>query len=457
MTETSLGEVPARTASTSSLSIYRAVWRWHFYAGLLALPFLIILAVTGAAYLFKDEIDNFVYRDFKQVEVQSVERAAPSTLIDAALAAYPGNAVKYQPPADPESAAEITVKTAGEKFSVFVNPYSGQVLGDIPDKGSVMEVVRQLHSLAWFGPVANGIIEIVGGWAILLVGTGIYLWWPRKREGGAEGGVVTVRGNRRQRVFWRDLHAVTGIFVGAFIVFLAVTGMPWSVVWGSYVNQWANGSNYGYPSGVRTDVPMSDEHLAHMSATSWSLEQARVPESVPVGAGPIGLDSAVAIFDRLGMAPGYAISLPGGPTGVYSALAYPDDLSLQRVVHLDQYTGKPLIDMSYADYGPLGKALEWGVNVHMGQEFGVANQILMLLVCVAIVLLSVSAGVMCWKRRPSRSLGVPPLPADRRILRGVLVILMIGGVLFPLVGISLIVMAVLDYLLVAGRRRLRTV
>ena len=88
----------------------------------------------------------------------------------------------------------------------------------------------------------------------------------------------------------------------------------------------------------------------------------------------------------------------------------------------------------------------------MGQEFGLANQILMLLVCMAIVLLSVSAGIMWWKRRPGRSLGVPPLPADRSVLRCVLAILMIGGVLFPLVGGSLVVMAILDYLLVAGRR-----
>ena len=39
-------------------SLYRAVWRWHFYAGLLVLPFLIWLAVTGAAFLFQKEIDG---------------------------------------------------------------------------------------------------------------------------------------------------------------------------------------------------------------------------------------------------------------------------------------------------------------------------------------------------------------------------------------------------------------
>jgi hypothetical protein len=104
------------------------------------------------------------------------------------------------------------------------------------------------------------------------------------------------------------------------------------------------------------------------------------------------------------------------------------------VGHLDQYTGKPLIDMSFADYGPLGKGLEWGINVHMGQEFGLANQLFMLAVCIAIVLMSVSAGVMWWKRRPRGGFGVPPLPSDRRVLRGVVGILAVGGVLFPLVG-----------------------
>ena len=122
-------------------------------------------------------------------------------------------------------------------------------------------------------------------------------------------------------------------------------------------------------------------------------------------------------------------------------------MALQRVIHLDQYSGKPLIDMSYADYGPLGKALEWGINVHMGQEFGVANQIVMLAACFAIVLLCVSALVMWWKRRPQGSLGVPPLPAEKATLRVVVALLAIGGLIFPLVGLSLIVMVMIDAVL----------
>ena len=145
------------------------------------------------------------------------------------------------------------------------------------------------------------------------------------------------------------------------------------------------------------------------------------------------------------------MALPSSPTGVYSGSVYPDDLAQQRVVHLDQYSGRSLVDMSYADYGPMGRWLEFGINTHMGQQFGLANQILLLAVCGGIVLLAVSGGVMWWKRRPSRSMGVPPMPADRRVFRGLLAILAVGGVLFPLTGASLLVMLALD----TAIRRLR--
>ncbi|WP_275286106.1 PepSY-associated TM helix domain-containing protein [Halomonas elongata] len=437
--------------SHKSNDVYRAVWRWHFYAGLIAIPFLITLAVTGALYLFKDEIDHWLHADLMRVQAQESVMVSPQAQRDAALASVEGEAFRYVPSSGAERASEIDVRRPdGARVAVFVDPYSGEVTGDMPYQGSVMWTIRQLHSLNFFGANASMIIEIVAGWSILLVLTGLYLWWPR----GRRGGVMSVRGRPRKRVFWRDLHAVTGLFVGGFLLFLAVTGMPWSTVWGSKVNELANGHNFGYPDGVRVNVPMSEERLAENTETSWSLEQAQLPASADSPAPSIGLDRAVAAFDALGLAPGYAVSLPSGPNGVYTGSIYPDDLSHQRVVHLDQYSGEPLLDMSYADYGPLGRGLEWGVNVHLGQQYGLANQLILALACAGIVLLCVSSGVMWWKRRPTGRLGVPPEPDDPKRLRGVLALLAIGGVIFPLVGASMIVMAVVDGL-VRQRKRQR--
>jgi len=448
------------------VDVYRAVWRWHFYAGILVIPFLILLAITGGLYLFHSEIESAWYHDLKHVQTASTPALAPSALTAAALQAHPGTLAKYLPPATPDAAAQVVIKPpAGANLSVYVNPYDGQVLGAVSERDTLMWTIRRLHSLDYFGPVANGAIEIAAGWSILLVLTGIYLWWPR----GRKQGVISVRGTPAKRVFWRDIHAVTGVIVGFFILFLALTGMPWSVVWGAKINQWANGSNFGYPAGVRVALPMSDEHLAHMGPTTWSLEQARVPESTnhhavaepemhpptigqPQMGQPIGLDAAVDTFKHLGLAPGYAINVPQRPTGVYTASVYPNDLTRQRVVHLDQYTGQPLLDMSYADYGPLGKTLEWGINVHMGQEFGLANQLILLAACLAIVLMCVAAVVMWWKRRPAGSMGVPPMPVMRGALRGVMILMIIGGVVFPLVGASLLIMLALDLFLQQRRK-----
>ena len=441
MTDATNGAIAPQAAAPRAAPIsnlYRAVWRWHFYAGLLVLPFMISLAITGAIYLYHNEIDRWVHADFLQVTPQA-QTLAPSQILDAALAAQPGTALKYTDPATDDASAQITIQPEnGPRMAAFVDPYTAKVLEVRPDRSTIGWTVRKLHSLSFFGATPRMLIEIVAGWAILLVLTGIYLWWPRGQKG-----VLSVRGTPARRVFWRDLHAVTGIFAGFFIIFLALTGMPWSSVWGDKVNEWANGRNFGYPAGLRIDVPMSDEHLNHIAKTAWSLEQAQIPEVTPAGT-PIGIDAAVATFDRLGLHRGYSVALPTKPSGVYSGSVYPDDLSQQRVIHLDQYSNTPLIDMSYADYGPLGRGLEWGINTHMGQTFGALNQILLLIVCASIVLLAVSAGMMWWKRRPAGSLGVPPLPSDRRVFVGLFVLLGLGGLLFPLTGLSMLVMIALD-------------
>ncbi|MGO8189814.1 PepSY domain-containing protein, partial [Rhizobium leguminosarum] len=44
--------------SADGVSLYRAIWRWHFFAGLLVVPFLLNLAVTGSLYLFRQGSDR---------------------------------------------------------------------------------------------------------------------------------------------------------------------------------------------------------------------------------------------------------------------------------------------------------------------------------------------------------------------------------------------------------------
>jgi uncharacterized iron-regulated membrane protein len=114
------------------------------------------------------------------------------------------------------------------------------------------------------------------------------------------------------------------------------------------------------------------------------------------------------------------------------------------VIHLDQYSGKALIDIGYADYGIAGKATEWGVSLHTGRQFGLVNQLVMLLGCVAIAILAVSAIVMWWKRRPSGRLAAPARQDADSLARTVVAIAVVLGLLYPLLGASMVVALAID-------------
>lgn len=434
----------AENASVGT-GLYRAVWRWHFYAGLLCLPFMILLAVTGGLYLFQNELNRVIYRPLMVVASQSTQSLKASDLIARAQMAVDGAAVRFVPAASPTDAVEIGIKGSDKVTrSVYVNPYSGDVLGAIGDNDKVMWIVRKLHSLKYFGAALERVIEIVGGWAIILVITGFYLWWPRNQTGG----IVTVRGEPKKRVFWRDLHAVTGAFAGLFIFFLAFTGMPWSGYWGNNFNNFVNNNGMGYPPEFWDEVPKSTVPMKEaMTEAPWTLSNQPMPVSENHGAAAIGIDKAIAIFNERGISKGYTIDLPGGEDGVYSASAFGGTAVQERVIHLDQYTGKPLFDGDFASIGIGAKGIEWGISVHMGREFGLLNKLIMASACIGIILMSVAAILMWWKRRPAGSLGAPRYPSDLRINRGILVIAAGIGILYPLVGASLIVMLLIDKLL----------
>lgn len=446
---------PAPSASPPS-ALYRRVWRWHFYAGLICLPFLALLATTGALYLYKDPIESLVYRPLLFVPATASQRQAldPEALVARAQAAVPGEPVRFVAPAHAGRSAEVGVRTDAGVVGVFLDPSDGRVLGHLRDDRRLMEVVKRVHSLAIAGPVANHWIEIVAGWAIVLVVSGVFLWWPR----GRKGGVVSLRGRPAQRLWWRDLHAVVGVFAGAAIVFLAVTGMPWSAFWGQQFGRLANEWGVGLPAYV-WGKPQSSVPLASMGDVPWTLAQAPLPQSAHhadsnaaghassahPGAGlSIGLNQALGTFERLGLPADTPVGLPAGPQGVYTAMSMPDDTTAKRVVHLDRYTGAVLADVGYADFGIVGRATEWGISIHTGRQFGWINQLVMLAGCLAIVALAVSAAVMWWKRRPAGRLGAPPRHASDSAAKGAIAVAIVLGLFYPLLGASMLAALLID-------------
>ena len=89
---------------------YRAVWRWHFYAGLVCIPFLIVLSITGAIYLFRPQVEAWIDRPYDSLAVEGSPQGADKQ-VHAALEAVPGSSFSsYEMPQDEHAAARVIVR-----------------------------------------------------------------------------------------------------------------------------------------------------------------------------------------------------------------------------------------------------------------------------------------------------------------------------------------------------------
>lgn len=427
--------------------LYAAIWRWHFYAGIIFAPLIIMLAVTGAIYLYKPQIENWIYKDYYYIQAGQ-QKMTPSKQIAEVKKVYPEAIItRYQPSFKPDRTAEVGLQNGNQSFTVFVNPYDGKIVGQLNDADRLMDKIEKLHGELMIGTVGDRLVELAACWAIILLITGMYLWWPRERK--SLFGSFIPRLTKGKRLFWRDIHAVTALWLSAFVTLLIITGLPWSGLMGDWISKVATATNTGYPEFAFAWGPKPESNIPTKDVANvpWAAEQLPVPDSSS-GIQPISIEQVMKIAEAKKVHPGYAITFPEGEKGVYTVSVSPDQPEDQATLHLDQYSGKVLADLRFKDYGPLAKAISIGIALHEGHYFGFWNQLLCLLTCVGLIGIAVSGLIMWWKRRPQGKLGAPTLPKNFKMMRGLGVMIIALGILFPLVGISLLVALLLDFLVI---------
>lgn len=163
------------------------------------------------------------------------------------------------------------------------------------------------------------------------------------------------------------------------------------------------------------------------------------------------IDTVVAAARARGIAPGFALSIPADPSAAIVADVYPARPEDQRVMYFGRQSGALIKDVGYKDYGWGARAVETGVQLHMGRYFGWANQYLMLLACIAVITMAISGIVMWARRRGARRLAAPAL-SFRGMSRGVAATLILLACILPAFGASLLALLVVERL--AARRGL---
>ncbi|AFM16671.1 putative iron-regulated membrane protein [Mycolicibacterium chubuense NBB4] len=485
---------PVTSTRRADAAVLRRIWRLHFWVALFAAPVLVVLALSGLVILYSQPIDHLLNRNLlvvaegsrtipldEQVAVAQQQVGADYRL-DAVTppdAANHSTRVDFLPanaPGYPQGESNLT--------EVFVNPYTGEYLGQRSALSGLVGLANQTHRM--FGndgpkillpslghlvnpsdypnatiPVGLGNLwmEVTAVWILVLLGSGLYLWWPRAIEGAKP--VLKVRWHKGGRIRWRDMHALTGVIIAVILICYILSGLTWSRYWGE---NWRAFSATVAP-GLSVDAPSTPATMGDYDRLGRRIAWAATNDPVYASqsGGPVAVPLSLADIDRIAkdehMVPGYAIIPPTNSTadgettyGSYAVVnAWPQRLSEQRTLYLDQFTGQTIANATAAQDGALSRATSFGIAMHMGNQMGVLTRISATVACLGVLTMIATGLLMWWKRRPAGTTGLPShanaatrAETPRRARVAVAVIAVALGVLYPAFGVSLLVVVAVE-------------
>lgn len=438
--------------------------RLHFYIGLFVAPFIFIAALSGTLYVLTPQLENVLYKD--ALFVQPGEHAQPLSAQITAARAYAGEqqriyAVRPAPGASDTTRVQFSDPALGasQSRSVFIDPYTLQVKGDMTVYGTsgvlpLRMTLDLLHSSLLLGDVGRNYSELAASWLWVAALGGVLLWLgtrPRRKA-------TTARG---RFAFSRHWHITLGLTLLLGLLFFSVTGLTWSQWAGGNIDRWRTELNWLTPqvsTALNHDEPEmpANPHADHQSMPGMDMSTM----AMPVQRGPVNV--ADSDWDRVLNAARVA-----GIAAAKVELRQPKNADKAWTVseidrswptQVDAVAVNPhnftIVDHVYFDRFPLvAKLTRWGVDAHMGVLFGVANQLLLAAFGLGLCTMIVLGYRMWWLRRPPQAETSPTqtLTAAWLVLphyaKAACLLLAVSlGYALPVMGVSLLAFLLVDIL-----------
>ncbi|WP_051165707.1 PepSY-associated TM helix domain-containing protein [Amycolatopsis orientalis] len=377
--ESRTGPAPA----TGWAAIRPLVLRLHFYAGVFVGPFLLVAALTGIAYVWTPQLEQAVYSHELHVPAAAGALPLDRQVLVARGRVPDGKIIGLRPAPSATDTTQVIFDRPGlapsYRYTVFVNPHDGEVRGALETYGSgqalpVRGWIDTLHRNLHLGDFGRLYSELAASWLWVITLAGAALWLGRRRRLRA---VLLPSAGKPGRARLRSWHGSTGLWIAAGLLFLSATGLTWSLHAGANI----------------TDL---------RSSLDWTTP------SVPAGApspGDVGWQAVRDATARAGLSDPVEIRPPsdGGYVVQQVGRGWP---SRQDSMAVDPGTGKITGTLRFADYPLAAKLSRWGIDAHMGLLFGVANQVVLTVLGVALTGVVAWGYRMWWLRgRPGRSSG----------------------------------------------------
>jgi uncharacterized iron-regulated membrane protein len=356
----------------------QVVFHLHRYLGLAIGILLAFVGLTGSLLVFEPEINNgLVAFRFGEVAVQT-QRLAPEQLLNITQAAYPRlKPVSLNFPDQPNRPFKLQLESPQANpnvyldgsYEVFLNPYSGEILGDRNERLSYYRVLLNLHYRLFAEDIGIVVVGIAGIILLLLSLSGLMLWpgWRKLITG------FKIKWNAHPKRLNFDLHKVVGVITVVFLVLTAFTGVCW------------NFYDFAQPAiYALTATPTLPEAVSKPIAgkTPLSLTELLAKAEIAFPEGKVT-----------------SIYLPGKPEDVFSVYKQiGNGLAYGNAIYLDQFSGETIrIDDERKQH--LGdRVLSAFTPLHYGTFGGLPTRILYIFVGFAPLILLITGFVM-WKYR----------------------------------------------------------
>ena len=163
-----------------SVKIRNVIVNTHRYLGLAIGLILVIVGLTGSLLVFEHEIDEWqLQQRFGNVTAQ-VQQISPAVLINNVKTAYadrPNWQVGQLQMLPKQQIYTVRLnRPDGTQWEVFVNPYTGKVMGDRQRETALFSRILSLHYELLSGEIGMKIVGIAALFLCVLTITGTLLW-----------------------------------------------------------------------------------------------------------------------------------------------------------------------------------------------------------------------------------------------------------------------------------------
>ncbi|MCM2972926.1 PepSY-associated TM helix domain-containing protein [Larsenimonas suaedae] len=434
------------------------ILRLHFYIGLFIAPFMLVAAISGTLYALTPQLEAFIYHD----ELTATRQGTPKPLdqqIERAQRALGTTElpVAVRPAPEPGTTTRIMFNDASlgeyEHRAVFVDPVTLEIKGSLPAYGTsgtlaLRITLDKFHRALLLGDTGRLYSELAASWLWIAALGGLALWLTRPSRAATSPETRRTTLNRWHR--WLGGALMLGL------LFFSATGLTWSKWAGGNIAELRHTFGWATPSvslalsgsapehGHQHHSTMTHDEMASGTPATFArlMAQARAAGldsgHLEIQAKPAGTAWKVREIDRR------------WPTNVDEAAFDPTTGRLVDLVRFEQY---PLA----------AKLTRWGIDAHMGILFGWLNQLILATVGLGLATMIVLGYRMWWLRRVravqaqhgARTLITlwRALSIKARLVTAAA--LAVFGWILPVLGVSAVIMLILDALIV-GRARSET-